>query len=63
MTFFIDGNQVGTYVHIPTTDDDYLYDVPVYTTTGLSNSPHVLTIDATGDVNSSLILFDYAVYT
>ncbi len=61
-TFLMDGNQVGTYLHIPTGEGNFLYNVPVYAETGLANSPHVLTMEATG-ANASLILFDYAVYT
>lgn len=63
MTFLMDGKQVGTYVHIPTTADNYLYNVPVFSQTGLTNSLHVLTLEATEGTIPSLILFDYAIYT
>ncbi|KZP17993.1 hypothetical protein FIBSPDRAFT_792544 [Athelia psychrophila] len=62
LTFFMDGELVGTYQHIPTTSADYQYNVPVYVNTSLFNQQHVLTMEATG-TNSSLILFDYVDYT
>ncbi len=63
LTFTLDGQQVGTYVHIPTDSTAFQYDVPVYTNPNLSNGDHTLVMEATGDTASSLILFDYIVYT
>ncbi|KAI0800515.1 hypothetical protein C8Q74DRAFT_420803 [Fomes fomentarius] len=63
LTFTLDGQQVGTYVHVPTDSTAFQYDVPVYTNPSLSNGDHTLVIEATGDTASSLVLFDYIVYT
>ncbi|RPD82863.1 hypothetical protein L226DRAFT_607915 [Lentinus tigrinus ALCF2SS1-7] len=63
LTFSLDGEQVGSYVHVPTSDSAFQYDVPVYTNANLANKQHTLVIEAAGDTNSSLILFDYIVYT
>ncbi|RDX46758.1 hypothetical protein OH76DRAFT_816353 [Lentinus brumalis] len=63
LTFSLDGEQVGTYVHVPTSDTAFEYDVPVYTNGDLANKQHTLIIEATGSTNNSLVLFDYIVYT
>ncbi|KAI0706284.1 hypothetical protein C8T65DRAFT_231894 [Cerioporus squamosus] len=63
LIFSLDGEQVGSYVHVPSSDTAFEYDVPVYTNGNLANKQHTLVIEATGDANSSLVLFDYIVYT
>ena len=62
-TFELDGEPVGRFVHIPTPDDSYLYNVPGYVNTTLQPGRHQLNIIGTGDTDSSFISFDYAVYT
>ncbi|KZT24560.1 hypothetical protein NEOLEDRAFT_1094376 [Neolentinus lepideus HHB14362 ss-1] len=64
LTFRLDGNGVGeNYVHVPTTSTSFQYNVPVYVNDSIPNGQHTLEIEATGDTNSSLVLFDYATYT
>ncbi|KZP17991.1 hypothetical protein FIBSPDRAFT_746234 [Athelia psychrophila] len=62
LIFLMDGALVGNYTHLPTTSLDFIYNVPVYVNTSLSNQQHILTIEATG-ANHTLILFDYVEYT
>jgi hypothetical protein len=64
LRFFIDGDQVGTYVHEPTgtTQGGYIYDVPVYINTTLDNREHTLVISTNSDFDSSLLLFDRVEY-
>ncbi|THH14621.1 hypothetical protein EW146_g5741 [Bondarzewia mesenterica] len=63
LSFNVDGSDVGTFVHVPTNSTDYIYDFPVYVNENLSSALHQLIISATGDTKSSLVLFDYMVYT
>ncbi|KAL1951064.1 hypothetical protein VTO73DRAFT_213 [Trametes versicolor] len=62
LSFTLDGEPVGSYLHAPDTSTDILYNVSVYSSTGLANGPHTLEIRPTGPFNS-LILFDYITYT
>ncbi|KAI0640174.1 hypothetical protein C8Q77DRAFT_116628 [Trametes polyzona] len=63
ITFTLDGTNAGQFIHVPTDSTDFQYNVPVFVQTGLSNTDHTLVIEANGDKNSSLVLFDYIVYT
>ncbi|EIW63894.1 uncharacterized protein TRAVEDRAFT_110984, partial [Trametes versicolor FP-101664 SS1] len=62
LSFTLDGELVGSYLHAPDTSTDILYNVSVYSNTSLTNGPHTLEIQPTGPF-SSLILFDYIAYT
>lgn len=62
LTFTLDGDAAGSFVHIPTNGTDFQYNIPVYVNSSLPNAQHAITIEATG-TNSSLVLFDYLVYT
>ncbi|KAI0364974.1 hypothetical protein BV20DRAFT_789014 [Pilatotrama ljubarskyi] len=63
LAFAIDGEHVGSYTHAPDlTTSQILYNVPVYTNTALGNGKHTIEIFAS-QTFSSLILFDYIVYT
>ena len=63
LTFSIDGDPVGTYVHIPeNTTNTFEYGVLVYANTSLPYTSHVFVMSA-GGPNDSLVLFDYLVYT
>ena len=44
LTFYIDNELVGSYIHTPTSDANILYRVPVYTNTSLANQEHFLRI-------------------
>lgn len=63
LTFALDGGQVGTFVHVPEATSDYEYNILGYAGTNLSNGRHQLLIQTTGDVNNSLVLFDYLIYS
>ncbi|OJT04505.1 hypothetical protein TRAPUB_4775 [Trametes pubescens] len=63
LSFTLDGDSVGQYVHTPSDSTDFQYNVPVFVRSGLSNVTHTIVIEATGDTNSSLVLFDYIIYT
>ncbi|KAI0354713.1 hypothetical protein OH77DRAFT_1404809, partial [Trametes cingulata] len=63
IVFTLDGTSAGSFVHVPTDSTDFQYDVPVFARDGLPNTDHTIVIEATGDTNSSLVLFDYIVYT
>ena len=63
LNFTLDGDLIGSFIHIPTNSTSFQYDVPVFVKTGLSNTSHTIVITAGGDINSSLVLFDYIVYT
>lgn len=63
MTFSIDGALVGTFVHIPSSSTAYEYNYTVFSSTNLPNTEHTVVVQTTGDSVSSLILFDYAIYT
>ncbi|OJT04528.1 hypothetical protein TRAPUB_4798 [Trametes pubescens] len=62
LSFKLDGELVGSYLHAPDTSTDFLYNVSVYSNASLTNGPHTLEIRPTGP-SSSLILFDYITYT
>ena len=62
LTFSIDNVLVGQYIRFPDNTTDILYQVPVFSHTGLENFPHVLEIRASG-TSDSLTLFDYVLYT
>ena len=63
LTFYIDNELVGSYIHTPTSDANILYRVPVYTNTSLANQEHFLRIVNGGGPDASLILFDFIAYT
>ncbi|PIL32315.1 hypothetical protein GSI_05561 [Ganoderma sinense ZZ0214-1] len=63
LTFWINSDLVGSYVHPPENTAGFEYGVLVYANTSLPNGQHFLTIRAGGGPNASLILFDRLVYT
>ena len=62
LSFFLDGEYVGQYIHEPDSTSDIAYGVPVYVNPTLRNTEHYLNISA-GGPSESLLLFDYVVYT
>ncbi|KAI5117134.1 hypothetical protein M0805_008253 [Coniferiporia weirii] len=63
LSFSLDGEVVGTFVHSPTSSEtDYEYNVAAYTNENLGNTLHKLTMQTTGDV-PILFLFDYLIYS
>ena len=62
LSFVLDDEHVGNYVHQPNESSVVEYNVPVYVNTSLSNGGHSLLIQFGGS-SPSLFLFDYVVYT
>ncbi|KAI5116467.1 hypothetical protein M0805_006727 [Coniferiporia weirii] len=62
LSFTIDGELVGSFVHAPTTSTDYEYNVTAYANDNLANTQHTLIMQTAGN-NATLILFDYLVYS
>ena len=55
---------MGTYQHIPNPkDDQYLYNIDVFSQDGLNNTEHTLVINVESGSMVSLLLFDWAIYT
>lgn len=63
LTFTLDGAQVGTFVHVPTSSPDYQYNFPVYANASIPGGRHLFTISIAGDTNSSVVVFDYLMYS
>jgi len=63
MTFFLDGNPAGSFLHLPTNGPEYEYNVTGFTQSNLENTEHQLIIQTAGTTNTSLVLFDYVIYS
>lgn len=65
LTFTLDNIFAGSFTHTAIDDPDPAYDVLVYSNNNMENKAHTLTMAAAALVGSksSLILFDYVVYT
>lgn len=58
----LDDQAPVQFTHLPNpSSEDYEYNVPIYTNTEIPDGPHTLSI--TSDSISSLLLFDYVLYT
>ncbi|PCH38116.1 hypothetical protein WOLCODRAFT_149073 [Wolfiporia cocos MD-104 SS10] len=64
LSFTLDRTQYGTYIHDPDPTSDYEYNVTVFSAQALANTDHTLVITPVGigGQNSSLMLFDWAMY-
>ncbi|KAF9497096.1 hypothetical protein BDN71DRAFT_636153 [Pleurotus eryngii] len=62
-SFFLDGAEVGRFIHVPENGSDFQYNVLVYSNTSVPNGNHTFQLLADSNVNDTLILFDYAQYT
>ncbi|KAI0754136.1 hypothetical protein C8Q80DRAFT_1341245 [Daedaleopsis nitida] len=60
MTFVLDGQNVGEFVHPATSSTEIDYRVQVFSRNGLTNGSHTLVIQPQPNSN---ILFDFAMYT
>lgn len=62
--FFVDGQKAGTFQHNPSGDGSFVYNALLYANTTLSDGQHTIQVQngQSGDL-SSLILFDYLVFT
>ncbi|THH03755.1 hypothetical protein EW145_g6028 [Phellinidium pouzarii] len=63
LSFSIDGEEVGSFMHFPSSSTDYEYHVPAYVNTSLLNMQHTLTMQTAIGDNASLVLFDYVIYS
>ncbi|KAJ7042046.1 hypothetical protein C8F04DRAFT_114999 [Mycena alexandri] len=64
LTFSLDdGASQGTFLYSPTSNTDFLYNVSVVSLPSLANKAHKLLVSTDDEVNGSIFLFDYAVYT
>ena len=63
-SFELDGTLAGRYEHIPDpTQQQYIYNVSMFQSTGLTFGEHTLMMMAMQGSEPSLLMFDYAVYT
>ncbi|KAG9224106.1 hypothetical protein CCMSSC00406_0006774 [Pleurotus cornucopiae] len=62
-SFFLDGAEVGRFIHVPENGSDFQYNVLVYSNTSVPNGNHTFQLLADSNVSDTLILFDYAQYT
>ncbi|KLO05554.1 hypothetical protein SCHPADRAFT_721328 [Schizopora paradoxa] len=62
LNFTLDGELAGSFRHPLGNVSQFLYNVSTFGKAGLKNAPHTLIIASGGDT-SSLLLFDYLVYT
>ena len=64
LTFLVDGRLRGFFSHIPDpTLPAIMYRALVFFETGLSNEEHTLVMMTSDALQSSLVLFDYVIYT
>ncbi|KAM5539236.1 hypothetical protein V8D89_007109 [Ganoderma adspersum] len=61
ISFSIDGEDAASFIHTPNSRSTILYNQLVYQNATLQHGLHTLVMSAAG--NSSLILFDYLLYT
>ncbi|KAI0673872.1 hypothetical protein C8Q78DRAFT_657271 [Trametes maxima] len=59
--FFIDGAQVGSFIHNPGPQPRFLYNQLIYANQSLENGDHLIVIKPKTDA-SSIIFFDYVMY-
>ena len=62
ISFALDGETVGNFLHNPDSSSDFLYNQLVYANASLSVSHHTLVMSASGR-SPSVIVFDYLLYT
>lgn len=64
LIFTLDGAPAGTYTHSVTSQQAFLYNVPVFSNSSIDSGSHtfIATLTAPSDA-SSVALFDYLVYT
>jgi hypothetical protein len=64
LTFTLDGAPAGTFFHPADATETIVYNVSLFSKDDIPNGPHTLVATATpGPILSSLIMFDYAIYT
>lgn len=63
MSVLLDNNLVGNILHVPQNQTNFRFNQLGYANASLSNDTHTLSISPNNRVASSLILFDYYMYT
>ncbi|KAI0682003.1 hypothetical protein C8Q76DRAFT_573608, partial [Earliella scabrosa] len=64
MTFYLDGQQVGTFIQEPSGDSTYQYNVPVYVNASIPSGDHAfMLVNGRAGGQSALALLDYIVFT
>ncbi|TFY56141.1 hypothetical protein EVJ58_g7816 [Rhodofomes roseus] len=66
VSFILDGAASGTFVHVPNpAQEEVEYNVTIYNKTELENAEHtlVMTMVPVQDPNTSVLLFDWAMYS
>ncbi|TFK83223.1 hypothetical protein K466DRAFT_498881, partial [Polyporus arcularius HHB13444] len=64
MTFYLDGDQVGTFVQPPNGDPTYQYSVPVYVNEAIPSGKHTFTlVNGRAGGQTALALLDYIVFS
>lgn len=63
LVFKIDDSVAGTFRKEPDGNPAYEFDQTVFSTTGLSNRLHTLTIESGGQGRECMILLDSIIYT
>ncbi|EPS98618.1 hypothetical protein FOMPIDRAFT_1017517 [Fomitopsis schrenkii] len=63
ISFELDGQTTGSFVHVPLLTEDYEYNVTLYSNTALENVQHTLVMTPQRQTNASYMAFDWAQYT
>lgn len=61
--FTVDNEPAGSFTHNANTETSTLYQVPVFSHTGLQDGHHSLLVSAAASSVFSYVNFDYAIYT
>lgn len=63
MSVYLDDAYAGEILHAPQGGPQFIYNFPGYSASGLSNDVHVLSVSANNEAASSMVEFDYFIYT
>lgn len=63
ISFTLDGNPEGTFIHMPDETNQFEYHVNGFTKNNLQNKAHTIVITNQPGSSNSLVLFDYLIYT
>ncbi|TDL24130.1 hypothetical protein BD410DRAFT_719758 [Rickenella mellea] len=63
ITVVLDGKRVGSFVHTPDNTNTLKYNVLLYGSPSIPRNNHHVTLQLNGATSTSLLLFDYAIYT
>lgn len=63
ISFYVDGKLSGNFTYTPPGDDSFLYNITLFSKTGLDSGFHTFMLQNGGGSVPSLVLFDYMVYS